>query len=191
MRSETSRAAGCLRSRTMLRLPRFACRKIWPIPGFRIGPTWRMLSPSGDSTLMTSAPSPARICVANGPITTLVRSRIRTPASGPISVLPSLRLDAGLLDELGPVGELVGDVFRELLRRFRGPDLEADVRELVLHLLLGEDGLRLGVDPIDDRLRQARRTEDPVPGGEVGTGQCLCDRRHVGEDLRAARRRHR
>src|SRR5262245_65526959 len=150
-----------------------------------------MLSPSGDSTLMTCAPSPARSCVANGPITTLVRSRTRTPANGPISVPPSLRLNAGLLDELGPVGELVGDVLRELVRRLRGPDLEADVRELVLHLLLGENGLRLGVDPVDDRLRQARRAEDPVPGGEVEAGQRLRDRRHVGEDLRAARWRHR
>src|SRR5215469_5904228 len=42
-----------------------------------------MMSPSGDSILITSAPRSARICVANGPRTTVVRSRILIPASGP------------------------------------------------------------------------------------------------------------
>src|SRR5215469_3514323 len=42
-----------------------------------------MMSPSGDSILITSAPRSARICVANGPSTTVVRSRILIPASGP------------------------------------------------------------------------------------------------------------
>ena len=43
----------------------------------------RMTSPSGGSTLTTSAPRSARIWVAYGPITTVVRSRIRTPFNGP------------------------------------------------------------------------------------------------------------
>src|SRR5215472_17485029 len=42
-----------------------------------------MMSPSGGSILTTSAPRSARICVANGPSTTVVRSRILIPASGP------------------------------------------------------------------------------------------------------------
>ena len=75
------------RSSTTLRLPRLTCRKMWPMPGLRIGPIWRMPSPSGGSTLITSAPRPARICVANGPISTVVRSRILTPASGPVGVM--------------------------------------------------------------------------------------------------------
>src|SRR6478672_8819237 len=42
-----------------------------------------MLSPSCVSTLITSAPSSARIWVANGPITTVVRSSTLTPCKGP------------------------------------------------------------------------------------------------------------
>src|SRR5579883_2149769 len=42
-----------------------------------------MMSPSGGSTLMTSAPRSPRIWVASGPRTTLVRSTTVTPASGP------------------------------------------------------------------------------------------------------------
>ena len=67
----------------MLRLLRFSARYIGPMPLLRLGPMLRTVSPSGDSTLMTSAPRSARICEANGPITTVVRSMILTPASGP------------------------------------------------------------------------------------------------------------
>src|SRR6516165_2340639 len=42
-----------------------------------------MMSPSGDSTLITSAPRSPRICVASGPSTTVVRSSTLIPASGP------------------------------------------------------------------------------------------------------------
>src|SRR6266851_5031588 len=42
-----------------------------------------MMSPSGDSILITSAPRSPRICVASGPNTTVVRSRTLVPASGP------------------------------------------------------------------------------------------------------------
>src|SRR6516162_2645848 len=42
-----------------------------------------MMSPSGDSTLITSAPRSPRICVASGPRTTVVRSSTLIPASGP------------------------------------------------------------------------------------------------------------
>src|SRR3989304_1019014 len=55
-----------------------------------------MSSPSGDSILITSAPSPARIWVANGPRMTVVRSRTRTPASGP-AMLPRLHRSASWL----------------------------------------------------------------------------------------------
>src|SRR5215207_1341944 len=41
------------------------------------------MSPSGGSTLMTSAPMSAMIWVQYGPITTAVRSSTRTPANGP------------------------------------------------------------------------------------------------------------
>ena len=62
--SNASRPAGSLRSTTMLRLPRLTLRNIPPMPGVRPGPICRTISPSGLSTLMTSAPMSARIWVA-------------------------------------------------------------------------------------------------------------------------------
>src|SRR5436190_11202786 len=56
-------------------------------------PDSRSRSPSGGSTLITSAPMSARCCVANGPSSTAVRSITFTPASGPgISLLTRLVL---------------------------------------------------------------------------------------------------
>src|SRR5215468_2368103 len=46
-------------------------------------PDTRSRSPSGGSTLITSAPMSARCWVANGPSSTAVRSITFTPASGP------------------------------------------------------------------------------------------------------------
>src|SRR2546421_6329336 len=51
--------------------------------GLRIGPSWRVVSPSGGSTLMTSAPRSPSCCAAQGPSTTVVQSTTRTPVSGP------------------------------------------------------------------------------------------------------------
>src|SRR5438477_13188764 len=42
-----------------------------------------MISPPGASILITSAPRSPRICVASGPSTTVGKSRILMPASGP------------------------------------------------------------------------------------------------------------
>src|SRR5215472_14321287 len=42
-----------------------------------------MMSPSGASILITSAPRSPRICVASGPNTTVVRSRTLMPERGP------------------------------------------------------------------------------------------------------------
>src|SRR6516162_265510 len=41
------------------------------------------MSPSRDSTLITSAPRSPRVCVASGPRTTVVKSSTLIPASGP------------------------------------------------------------------------------------------------------------
>src|SRR5262245_14953564 len=53
------------------------------MPGVRAGPSWRVVSPSGGSILMTSAPRSPSCWAAQGPKTTVVQSRILTPASGP------------------------------------------------------------------------------------------------------------
>ncbi|EER57667.1 hypothetical protein AcdelDRAFT_4761 [Acidovorax delafieldii 2AN] len=49
-------AAGCLRSSARLFLLRLAPRNMAAMPGSVPGPVWRVESPSGGSTLMTSAP---------------------------------------------------------------------------------------------------------------------------------------
>src|ERR1700760_1186932 len=81
-RSARAPASVC-RSSTTLRLPRLTLTNTPLIP--RAGPTeiYRVLSPSGGSILITSAPMSAMICVQYGPITIAVRSTTRTPDSGP------------------------------------------------------------------------------------------------------------
>src|SRR6185503_123083 len=106
-----SRASSFFKSRTTERLLRLTLRKIAPMPGWRNGHACRITSPSGGSTLTTSAPKSARICVAYGPITTVVRSRTRTPVSGPAMLF---RLDVGELHQLAPVLDLGLNEFRKL-----------------------------------------------------------------------------
>src|SRR3989442_426416 len=53
------------------------------MPGCRAGPRRRVVSPSGGSILMTSAPRSPRVCAAQAPSTTVVTSRTRMPTSGP------------------------------------------------------------------------------------------------------------
>ena len=78
-----------LRSMTTLRLLRLLARKSAPIRSERRGPIERVISPSGGSTLMTSAPMSPRYCAVIGPSTTDVRSRTLTPSSGPCAVIGS------------------------------------------------------------------------------------------------------
>ena len=84
--------SGVRRSTRMDRLLRLTARKYAavrvpaassPTHG---GPQPRVASPSGGSTLMTSAPRSASTIVAYGPASTVERSITRTPASGPVVV---------------------------------------------------------------------------------------------------------
>src|SRR6478752_7292692 len=99
-----SRPASLRRSNTTLRLPRLTLTNTPLIPGS--GPTEmnRVLSPSGGSTLITSAPMSAMICVQYGPITMAVRSTTRTPCSGPSAS------DSAMDDPLSGHPEAVPDV---------------------------------------------------------------------------------
>src|SRR5687767_4038433 len=65
------------------RLLRLTARKNAPMSGLRMGPSWRVVSPSGGSTLMTSAPRSPSCCAAQGPRTTVLQSTTRTPLNGP------------------------------------------------------------------------------------------------------------
>ena len=56
------------------------------LAGERAVPVCRGAAPAGASILTTSAPMSPSICVASGPATTEVRSRMRTPLKGPVMV---------------------------------------------------------------------------------------------------------
>ena len=58
------------------------------MPGLRAGPSWRVVSPSGGSILITSAPRSPSCWAAHGPSTTVVQSRILTPSNGPAIDVP-------------------------------------------------------------------------------------------------------
>ncbi len=83
-RCMVSRSSVLARSSTTLRLPRLNSGKNEvPMP-----PRMRVLSPAGGSTLITSAPSWARIMPQVGPITMWVISMTLTPSSGsPVSAM--------------------------------------------------------------------------------------------------------
>src|SRR6478736_2779459 len=84
-------------------------------------PDRRSRSPSGGSTLITSAPMSARCWVANGPSSTAVRSITFTPASGPGIVVSSLDLHCR------SVGHLV------LLRRRQNGERDGSPSHLARH----------------------------------------------------------
>ena len=83
-----SRSSALAKSSTTLRLPRLNSGKNEvPMP-----PSERVLSPAGGSTLITSAPSCARIMPQVGPITIWVISTTLTPSSGsPVPAIARLR----------------------------------------------------------------------------------------------------
>src|SRR5580704_3180622 len=66
------------------------------MPGLRAGPSWRVVSPSGGSILITSAPRSPSCWAAHGPSTTVVQSRILTPSNGPAIDATSPVLSPGL-----------------------------------------------------------------------------------------------
>src|SRR6185369_17093496 len=82
------------------------------MPGWRAGPSWRVVSPSGGSILITSAPRSPNCCAAHGPSTTVVQSRILTPASGPAIALSSVILSPSY----GQVG--VSETWRDPAAKF-------------------------------------------------------------------------
>ncbi len=75
-------AAGSFRSSVMPRLFALTARKPGETPFQNGGPHLRASSPSGRSTLMTSAPMWARISAAMGPARFWATSTTRMPSSG-------------------------------------------------------------------------------------------------------------
>src|SRR5436309_446033 len=127
------------------------------MPGWRRGPSCRVVSPSGGSILITSAPRSPSCWAAHGPSTTEVQSRIRTPASGPGTAVgswgrsgrPARRRalaggDRGLLHVIAERDGITHA--REGLERAPGSgDREvAEVEEPPGQALVDRDGLDLG-----------------------------------------------
>src|SRR3974390_569655 len=103
-----SRAAGCFRSSTRLRLLRLSATKL-TLSSCDRGGMARPMSPFGGSILITSAPMSANSVPASGPAMKLASSMIRRPASGcdmdpilngAIDAGCSLDLDPGLVDDV-------------------------------------------------------------------------------------------
>src|SRR5215218_10242701 len=97
------------------------------MPGLRAGPSCRVVSPSGGSILITSAPRSPSCCAAHGPSTTVVQSRILTPASGPAMYL--LHVFCGHLSR----DEAVCETWRQPLRN--SPHLSHSVPTLCRDLI--------------------------------------------------------
>src|SRR6267142_3248002 len=146
------------------------------MPGLRIGPSCRVVSPSGGSILTTSAPRSPSCWAAHGPSTTVVQSTTRTPLSGPDTA--GARLGAAGDDERLAADEVAVRAAEEVdrARGLLGQPAAAERDHLVhrgdaralhadLHLAAGDldgPGLALG-----EGLRQARLH---VPEGHAVLG---------------------
>src|SRR3954453_16747154 len=84
-RRTASTAGGVLRSRTMLFFPALSCPKLVLAP-LRSGGRVRIMSPSGASILITSAPRSANSRVQCGPAIVVVKSSTRTRSSAPVII---------------------------------------------------------------------------------------------------------
>src|SRR5688572_23558552 len=80
--------------------------------------------------------------------------------------LSSIRLHAGLADDVAPLGDLALDVGGEFLRR-AGERQRAGGGELVFHFRRVHGFDELGVEPVDDAARRRRWGEYAVPGGDL------------------------
>src|SRR5690349_20359042 len=85
----------------------------------RMGPSWRVVSPSGGSILMTSAPRSPSCWAAHGPSTTVVQSTTRMPESGPdtairsgaagdVQCLAAHEVAVGRAEEVDRAGRILG-----------------------------------------------------------------------------------
>ena len=85
IRRTTSTACGVLRSRTRLFFPALSCPKLVLAP-LRSGGRVRIMSPSGASILITSAPRSARSRVQCGPAIVVVKSSTRRRSKAPVII---------------------------------------------------------------------------------------------------------
>src|SRR3954463_12688338 len=168
------------------------------LPG-TIEPSCSILAIAGAPRMRISAPSPAASFACNAPTVANVMSsslplaRVNLPASALtavvierahmiLSVMLSIRLDAGFLDRCGPFHQLrldeIGEVLRPTPEHFRASGVQAfDHRRSRQRLLHG-----IG-EHLHDLGRQVRRAEHAGPGQNVETRHDrLAQRRHIRQD---------
>src|SRR5213075_1231676 len=89
-----------------------------------------------------------------------------------------------------PLGDFLAEEGGELAGRVRLP-LEAELRQLLLHIGGGKRAVDLGVEPVHELGGHARGREERGPGEVVEPGEALLvHRRYVGQRRRALRTRH-
>src|SRR5438093_7685737 len=84
----------------------------------------------------------------------------------------SFRLDAGKLDDLGPLFGFVGDELFEVRRR-AGEHRAAEISEPRLHPRIGEAGVDLLVELLDDLGRRVARGANAVDCARLVAGQSV------------------
>src|SRR6266850_54393 len=150
-------------SRSMRRCPaRCMATMLWkPAAGTGLanssqlpGAAARLKTASDASPRRTATRSPTCTVVASSPLSTVKQSAaslaLRCKAGLPSRAAPRrsnaaisvARLDVGVLDDLAPFRDVVGDRRPRLLGR-AADDVEAETRELLLHLGLGQHLQRL------------------------------------------------
>src|SRR5262245_52584211 len=134
----------------------------------------RVLSPpSGTSILITSAPRSAISMYGTVPACAVEHATTLTPASGPcaVSLIVLVRRgNAGVLDDLGPLGDVRLDDRRELGRR-AGRRVEAHLPEFRAHVRLRQHLDRLLVQLVHDRRGRAGGRQQPEPGDRLEAGE--------------------
>src|SRR5712691_208118 len=152
------------------------------------GAAARLKAAPGVAPGRTATPSPACTVVASSPLSTVKESAAsfarRCKAGLPSRAAPRranaaisvARLDVGVLDDLAPFRDVVGDRRPRFLGR-AADDVEAEDRELLLHLGIGQHLQRLRAYLVEDRLRRAGRRHQGEPGGGFEAGKARFDHR--------------
>src|SRR5215510_2111647 len=101
----------------------------------------------------------------------------------------SLRLDARELDDLGPLFGFVGDELAKIGGRTR-KHRTSQIGEARLHGRIGESGIDLLVELVDDLCRRGLWYDDPIPASRLVARQIFAHDRNVRQKLLTLCRGH-
>src|SRR5262245_20636062 len=102
----------------------------------------------------------------------------------------SLRLDVEGPDDVAPLLRFVGDELAEVGGR-TDEWCATQIGEPRLDLMIGESGVDLGVELLDDPDRRGLRCADAGPGARLVARHKFTDSRDIGQHLRTSRGGHR